>query len=96
MTLEIRQHITLRGNDPLEATIVGTRHKANLIANLALKDGPQAAADHYSISLADVHGALAFFYDNEVAIHEALQEARKLGARSAQLCPQAPQYRSEL
>ena len=53
-----------------------------------MNDGPQAAAEHYRIPLATVHGAMAFYFDNEAAIHEAIQEARKLGeqlgARSGQ------------
>lgn len=88
MVLEIREYIQLRGNNPLDAVVTGTHHKAYLVANLALKDGPQAAADHYDIGLASVHGAIAFYYDNEAAINESLRAARelggKLGARSAQ------------
>jgi len=49
---------------------------------------PQAAADHYDIGLASVHGAMAFYYDNEAAINESIHSVRelgeKLGARSAQ------------
>ena len=88
MALAIRQHIELHGDDPLSATVAGTYYKAYLVANLAINDGPQAAAEHYCLDLATVYGALAFYYDNEAAIHEAIQEARKLGeqlgARSAQ------------
>ena len=88
MVLEIREYIQLRGNDPLDAVITGTHHKAYLVANLALKDGPQAAADHYDIGLASVHGAMAFYYDNESTINASIRAARelgeKLGARSAQ------------
>ncbi len=88
MILEIREHIELRGNNPLEAAVAGTHHKAYLVANLALNDGPQAAVDHYRIPLAKVYGAMAFYYDNEAAIEEAIRQARKLGeqlgARSAQ------------
>jgi uncharacterized protein (DUF433 family) len=87
MVLEIREHIELRGDNPLDVVIAGTHHKAYLVANLALKDGPQAAADHYGISLANVHGAMAFYYDNEAAINAAIRTARELGeqmgARSA-------------
>ena len=68
--------------------IAGTHYKAYLVANLALNDGPLAAAEHYRLDLATVQAALAFYDDNEAAIHEAIQEARKLGeqlgARSAQ------------
>ena len=42
MSLEIREHIKLRGDDPLDATVAGTHFKAYLVANLALNDGPQA------------------------------------------------------
>ena len=86
--LAIRQHIQLRGDNPLDATVAGTHYKAYLVANLTLNDGPQVAAEHYRIPLAAVYGALAFHYDNEAAIDEAIREAReigeKLGARSIQ------------
>jgi len=76
------------GDDPLDATVAGTHFKAYLVANLALNDGPQAAAEHYRIPLATVYGALAFHCDNEAAIDEAIREARELGeqlgARSIQ------------
>ena len=88
MVLTIREHIQLRGDDPLDATVAGTHYKAYLVANLALNDGPQAAADHYRLELAVVHGAISFYYDNETAIDEAIHEARELGeqvgARSVQ------------
>ena len=88
MVLEIRQHIELRGNNPLEAMVAGPHYKAYLVANLALNDGPQASADHYSIPLANVYGAMAFYYENEGAIKDAIRQARELGeqmgARSAQ------------
>ena len=88
MVLAIRQHIQLRGDNPLDATVAGTYYKAYLVANLALNDGPQAAAEHYRIPLAAVYGALTFHCDNEAAIDEAIRKARelgeKLGARSIQ------------
>lgn len=88
MVLEIREHIKLRGNDPLDATVAETHYKAYLVANLALNNGPQAAAEHYRIPLASVYGALAFHCDNEAAIDESIREARtlgeQLGARSMQ------------
>ena len=88
MVLEMREHIQLRGDNPLDATVVGTHYKAYLVANLALNDGPQAAAEHYRIPLGTVYGALVFYCDNETAIDEAIREARELGeqlgARSVQ------------
>ena len=78
----------MRGNNPLEAIIAGTHRKAYLVASLALSDGPQAAADHRRLELAAVHGAIAFYYDNKAAVHEAIGQARELGeqhdARSAE------------
>ena len=79
MALEIREHIKLRGDNPLDATVAGTHYKAYLVANLSLNDGPQAAAEHYRIPLAAVYGALVFHCDNEAAIDEAIREARELG-----------------
>ena len=93
--LEIREHIKLRGNNPLEAMLNGTHHKACLVPNLVLNDGPQAAADHYRIRLATVHGALAFYYYNEAAIHEAIQEARKWASYWARALRNVPWRRSE-
>ena len=49
-----------------------------------MNDGPLAAAEHYRIPLAAVHGAMAFFHDNEAAIHETRKLGEQLGARSAQ------------
>lgn len=68
MVLEIREHIQLQGDNPLDAIVAGTHYKAYLVANLALNDGPQAAAEHYRILLATVYGALASYCDNETAI----------------------------
>ena len=46
---------------------------------VASRHGPQAAADHYRIDLATVHGAMAFYCDNEAAINEPIRKARELG-----------------
>ena len=62
MVLEIREHIQLQGDNPLDAIVAGTHYKAYL------NDGPQAAAEHYRILLATVYGALASYCDNETAI----------------------------
>ena len=59
MALEIRQHIELRGKNPLAALVAGTHYRAYVVANLAFNDGPQASADHYGIPLANVYGAAA-------------------------------------
>lgn len=80
-------HVELRGDNPLEAVVAGTHYKAYLVGNLAIKDGVQVSADHYGLDLAQVHSAIAFYYDNEDAIREALQQARQsaqdMGAMTA-------------
>lgn len=84
MVLKIRQHIELRGKNPLAAMVAGTHYKAYLVTNLAFNDGAQASADHYGIPLANVYGAMAFYCENEGAIKDAMREARELGDRSVQ------------
>jgi hypothetical protein len=71
MSVELKQHIELRGDDPLDAVISTTRLKAYLVANLAINDGVEAAMAQYNLSPAEVHSALAFYYDNQDAIRQA-------------------------
>ena len=56
----MRERIELRGNNPLDVVIAGTHYKAYLVVNLALNDGPQAAAEHYRLDLATIQASLAF------------------------------------
>ena len=56
----IRQHVELCGDNPLDALVAGTHHKAYLVSYLGLAAGPHEAADHYAIGVADVYGAIAF------------------------------------
>jgi uncharacterized protein (DUF433 family) len=74
MLVEIKQHIELHSANPLGATMVGTNLKAYLVANLAINDGAEAAAEHYGLDLATIYAALMFHYDNEQAIREAREE----------------------
>lgn len=78
MAVEINQHVEKRGDDPLAAVITGRETKAYLVANLALNDGPQAAAEHYNLTLAQVYNALTFHYDNADTIREALATLRQV------------------
>lgn len=79
MAVQLKQHIELRDDNPLDAVIVGTKFKAYLVANLAFNDGAEASAEHYHLHLAQVHSAIAFYLDNEEAIRQAKQAARELG-----------------
>ncbi|MDQ7025877.1 MAG: hypothetical protein Q9P44_09990 [Anaerolineae bacterium] len=77
MVTELKQHIILHGDNPLDAVMVGTNLKAYLIASFAMQEGIESVANEYEISQAAVHAALAFHYDNEEAIRIAREEARE-------------------
>lgn len=79
MAVQLRNHIELESDNPLDARIAGRGFKAYLVANLAFNDGAEASAEHYGLSLGDVHAAMAFYYDNEESIRKAIQEAQNLG-----------------
>ena len=79
MAIQIKQYVELVGDDPLDAVVSGRHHKAYLVANLALQESPVASAEHYSLSMAEVYGAIAFYHENKESIIEAIEEARALG-----------------
>lgn len=58
------QHITLDKNG-IPRTVKGNV-KVHIIAQRHLHAGEsiQAIAEHYALSLADIHAALAYYYDN--------------------------------
>lgn len=73
--LKAIQYVELRGDNPLAAVIAGTNQNAHLVATLALIDGIEAAAEQYQLSIGQVHGALAYYYDNQEAIEQARENA---------------------
>jgi hypothetical protein len=77
MAVQLKQHIELRGDNPLDAVMIGTEKKAYLVASLAVNDGAEAAAEEDELSLAEVYAALAFYYENEAAIQQALEAVRQ-------------------
>jgi hypothetical protein len=92
MLAEIKQHIELQGDDPLDAIVDGhPRVKAYLVAQLAMVDGVEAAVEqykHFNLSAAAVYAALSFYHDNLEAIREAdakvMEALRQMGARDSQ------------
>jgi len=78
MVAELKQHIELRGENPLDAVMVGRNLKVYLIASFALQEGVEAVAEEYDLSQAAVHAALMFHFDNEDSIREARAEAMRL------------------
>ena len=79
MAVELKQHIELRGDNPLSAVIVGTNYKAYLVANLAFNDGISASSEHYGIESAQVHAAITFYLDNQESIEANIQKMQELG-----------------
>jgi hypothetical protein len=73
--LKAIQYVELRGDNPLAAVITGTNQNVHLVANLALIDGVEAAAEQYALSIGQIHGALAYYYDNQEAIEQAHEDA---------------------
>ncbi|MES1175995.1 MAG: DUF433 domain-containing protein [Myxococcales bacterium] len=84
---EIPTHIDASGRRPV---VAGTDIKVSLIASEAEQLGmspDEIVEAHPHLSLADVHAALAYYYDHQVAIHAEWQEARAL---IAELRPSYP------
>jgi purine-nucleoside phosphorylase len=79
MVLVNQTHIITPTANPLDALVEGSRHKAYLVANLAFNDSPEASAEQYHLTIAQVYSAMAFYRDNEEAINLSLQTERELG-----------------
>lgn len=68
------QYIELRGDNPLRAVVAGTNSNAHLVATAAIVQGIEETAEQYLISIAQVHGALAFYHENREEIERIYQE----------------------
>jgi uncharacterized protein (DUF433 family) len=83
--LTLQQHIELRGENPLQAVIVGTEIKASLVANLYIQSDANidTVCTQYDLTPAQVYAALAFYYDNRERIKAAFvaanQQAQQIG-----------------
>ena len=78
MVVELKQHVELRGDDPHDAVITGTTIKASLVANFAILNSVEEAVEQYSLSLAEIYSALAFYHGNQEAIRVANEKAMDL------------------
>jgi hypothetical protein len=70
------QYIELRGDNPLKAVVTGTNANAHLVATAAIAQGLDLTAEQYHMSKAQVHGALAFYYENKDVIEQKRAENR--------------------
>jgi hypothetical protein len=86
--IELKQHIEIRSDDPLDAVVSGTNANAHLVANLALLDGVAAAIEQYDLSHAQVYAAVSFYYDYQDTIEQQRSERDRhthaVGVDSAQ------------
>jgi len=68
------QHIKIENG---KAVLTGTHLKAAIVAAMVVKAG--ATVDetmaHYALTRAQVHSALAYYYDHQAAIEGAFEEA---------------------
>lgn len=69
------QYVVLRGENPLSAVVAGTEANAYLVAGAAIAQGIEETAEQYHISIAQVHGALAFYYENKDEIQRYYDES---------------------
>lgn len=76
MLITLERYIELRDDDILSAVVKGTEANAYLVATAALAQGPQTTAEQYHISLAQVHGTLAFYYENQSEIETQYRAAQ--------------------
>jgi hypothetical protein len=72
--IELKQHIEIRSDDPLDAVLSGTNANAHLVANLALLDGVEAAIEQYDLTHSQVYAAVSFYYDYQDTIEQQRSE----------------------
>ncbi|MCA9903688.1 MAG: DUF433 domain-containing protein [Anaerolineae bacterium] len=68
------QHIEIENG---KAVIAGTHLKAALVAAMVVRAGAtiDETIAHYALTRAQVHSALAYYYDHQNAIEQAFDEA---------------------
>jgi hypothetical protein len=83
MNTLVKQHIILK--DGIGYLAEHPHLKAHLVAQMHVHGGNSvdAVAEHYQIELADAYAAIAYYYDNQSVIEEALatkiERARQTG-----------------
>lgn len=78
MVLQLKQHIALSGENPLDARLTEKPLKAYLVANFALNYGVEKAIEQYKISAASIYSAMSFYEDNRAVIEQAITVEEKL------------------
>jgi uncharacterized protein (DUF433 family) len=75
--MQVRNHIEIRNQ---EGFIRGRNLKAKMVARMRLWENHsiEDVMKHYNITPAEVHAALAFYYDNHEKLDAEYQESMKL------------------
>jgi uncharacterized protein (DUF433 family) len=57
--------------------MVGGRYKAKLVAAMIVKAGASIdeAMEHYGLTRAEIHAALAYYFDNQRAVEQSFRDA---------------------
>jgi hypothetical protein len=77
MALVNQSHVVANNNNYFDAKVEGTDYRAYNVAERAIRDGAEACAKHYNLTLGQVYSAMAFYYDNYEAIQKDYEEIRK-------------------
>lgn len=89
MKPEIKQHIKLLTEHPLDARLTEKPFKVHMVARLAFTEGVEACVEQYGLSLGAIYAAMSFYEDNREAIEQASDEAwediRETGTSSTEL-----------
>lgn len=88
MTEIVRDEAVLGGEPCIEGTRIGVHH----VYDLAVGDdrSPADAAEQLDISLAEVHAALAYYYDNPEEMEQLRREHERARERLAEETLQPP------
>ncbi len=79
MVLQLKQHILLQGENPLNARLIEKPLKAYLVANFAFNYGLEATVEQYNLSSASIYASMSFYEDNRAIIERAIEESRQIG-----------------
>ena len=75
--MQVIEHVEIHNGEGL---IRGRKLKAKMVARMHLWEGKsiEEVAAHYDLSAAEVHAALAFYYDNQTELDAEYEENMQL------------------
>ena len=84
--MEVINHIEIRDE---QAYIRGTNRKAEMVARMYVgtEYSIEEVMEHYNLSAAEVHSAIAYYYDNQVTLDARHQQAIQWAEENALTLP---------